>query len=163
MRTEVVRLEVPEGCNVIVGQAHFIKTVEDLFEAIAGSAPGVRFGVAFCEASGARLVRHEANDEQMRRAAVECARRIAAGHVFVVVLREAFPINVLNAVRLCPEVCRIFCATANPLQVLVAETDQGRGVLGVVDGFTPQGVEGPEERRSRADLLRRLGYKCSFA
>jgi len=161
MRTEAVRMEVPQGCNIVVGQAHFIKTVEDLFEAIASSVPGARFAVAFCEASGPRLIRCEANDEELRQAAVECARRIGAGHVFVILLRDAFPINVLNAIRLCPEVCRIFCATANPLEVVVAETEQGRGVLGVVDGFSPQGVEGSEDRAARLELLRKFGYKCS--
>lgn len=159
MDLSTVRIEAPEDVNVILGQAHFIKTVEDLYEALVGSAPGLRFGLAFCEASGPRLVRHAGNDDELTALADGAATAIGAGHVFAVFLREGFPINVLNAVKAVPEVCRIFCATANPLEVVVAQTEQGRAVLGVVDGEGPLGVETDEDVRERMDLLRRFGYK----
>jgi adenosine/AMP kinase len=139
---EVVQIAIPHGVNVIIGQSHFIKTVEDLYEALITSVPGIKFGIAFCEASGKRLIRHEGNDEELRRLAIEAARAIGAGHVFVIYIRDAWPINVLNAIKNVHEVVRIYAATANPLQVIVGKTDQGRAVLGVVDGFTPIGVEG---------------------
>ena len=155
----VVPVDVPEGLNVILGQSHFIKTVEDLYEALVGSSPHLRFGLAFCEASGPRLVRRAGNDDALVALAVEQALAIGAGHSFVVFLREGFPVNVLNQVQAVPEVCHVFCATANPVQVLVAETGQGRGVLGVVDGGSPLGVEGEDDERARRTLLRDIGYK----
>jgi adenosine/AMP kinase len=155
----VVAIDKPDDATVLVGQSHFIKTVEDLHEALAGATPGLRFGIAFCEASGARLVRRSGNDAALVALAVANAQAIAAGHVFVIVLREGFGINVLNHVKAVPEVCHVFCATANPLQVLVAETAAGRGVVGVVDGQPPVGVETDDDVRARRALLRTLGYK----
>ena len=154
-----VPVENPEGLDLVLGQAHFIKTVEDLYEALAGSSPHLRFGLAFCESSGPRLVRSDGNDPELVALAERNALAIGAGHSFVVFLREGFPVNVLNQLKLVPEVCRIFCATANPVQVVLAETEQGRGILGVVDGEGPLGVEGDAERSERRDLLRRIGYK----
>jgi len=159
MELKLVPIAKPPDLNLILGQSHFIKTVEDLYEALVTSAPGLQFGVAFCEASGACLIRSEGSDEEMRGLAVETARAIGAGHSFVVLLKNAFPINVLNAIKGCPEVCRIFCATANPLQVIVAESEQGRGILGVVDGSSPAGVEDEAGIAWRKDLLRKIGYK----
>jgi adenosine/AMP kinase len=156
---DVVAVDVPEGLNLILGQAHFIKTVEDLYEALAGSSPHLRFGLAFCEASGPRLVRRAGNDDDLVDLAVRHALAVGAGHSFVVFLREGFPVNVLNQVKAVPEVCHVFCATANPVQVLVARTDQGRGILGVVDGQPPLGVEDDDDVRERTTLLRDLGYK----
>ncbi|OFV88357.1 MAG: hypothetical protein A2V74_03945, partial [Acidobacteria bacterium RBG_16_70_10] len=144
---------------LILGQSHFIKTVEDLYEAVVSSVPGVKFGLAFCEASGACLVRVEGNDDEMKAVATKAALAIGAGHSFVIVLKNAFPVNVLNAVKACPEVCRIFCATANPLEVVVGETEQGRGILGVVDGSSPKGVEDTEGVAWRQELLQKFGYK----
>ena len=155
----VVPLEMPAELNVILGQTHFIKTVEDLHEAMVTAVPGVQFGLAFCEASGPRLVRWSGTDEALCELARRNAEAIGAGHSFLVFLRDCFPINVLPAIRHVPEVCRIFCATANPLQVLVAETAQGRGIVGVVDGEPPLGVEGEAEIAERKALLRRFGYK----
>ena len=155
----IVPVDMPEGVNVVLGQAHFIKTVEDLYEALVGTSPALRFGLAFCEASGLRLVRRAGNDPELVALAVRHALDIGAGHSFVVFLREGFPVNVLNQVKSVPEVCRVFCATANPVQVLVAETEQGRGVLGVVDGETPVGVENDDDERDRRTLLREIGYK----
>jgi len=155
----VVPVDMPEDANVILGQSHFIKTVEDLYEAVVGSAPGVLFGLAFCEASGACLVRVDGSDEEMKALATRIAQSIGAGHSFVIALKNAFPINVLNAVKACPEVCRVYCATANPLQVVVAESAQGRGILGVIDGSAPKGVEDEAGVQWRKDLLRRFGYK----
>jgi len=154
-----VKLETPEGCNLILGQSHFIKTVEDLYEAMASSTPTVKFGLAFCESSGDRLVRYEGNDEELKEKAAENALRLGCGHSFVILLREAFPINVLNQIKVVPEVCNIHAATANPLEVIVAETEQGRGVLGVIDGQKPLGVEDEEGIRWRKDILRKFGYK----
>ena len=154
-----VAIEKPDDVNVIVGHSHFVKTVEDLYEALVGSVPGVRFGLAFNEASGPRLVRWAGNDDELIGLAQRAAEAIGAGHAFVVFLRDGFPINVLNAVKMVPEVCRIIAATANPLQVLVAETEQGRGIVGVVDGSGPLGVEGDAEIAERKALLRRFGYK----
>ncbi len=156
---KLVTVEKPADVNLILGQSHFIKTVEDLYEAVAGSVPGVKFGLAFCEASGACLVRAEGTDDEMKALAVASAQSIGAGHSFVIVLRNAFPVNVLNAVKACPEVCRIYCATANPLQVIVAETEQGRGILGVVDGSAPKGVEDAAGVAWRQELLQKFGYK----
>jgi len=159
MKIESVKMMIPEGCNIIIGQSHFIKTVEDIHEAMVNSVPNIEFGVAFCEASGKRLIRHSGNSEELREVAVENAKRISAGHVFVLLIRNAYPINVLGALKSVPEVCRIFCATANPLEVIVAETEQGRGVLGVVDGETPLGVEEEEDVEERKKFLREIGYK----
>jgi len=159
MELTVVRMNLPEGSNLILGQSHFIKTAEDLFEAIAGIAPGAKFGIAFSEASGDCLVRLEGNDEALIEAAKQNSLALACGHTFVVLLKDAFPINVLNAVKDIQEVCNIFCATANPLEVLVAQTDQGRGIMGVVDGLPPKGVEDSGKVEERRHLLRRFGYK----
>ncbi|MGZ4114470.1 MAG: adenosine-specific kinase [Actinomycetota bacterium] len=159
MDISTVDVDTPDDVNVIVGQSHFIKTVEDLHETLVGSVPGLRFGVAFNEASGPRLVRRSGNDAELVDIAVRSAQAIAAGHVFVITLRDGFPINVLNAVKAVPEVCRVFCATANPLQVVIGETERGRAVLGVVDGERPLGVETDADEAERKDLLRRFGYK----
>ena len=155
----LVELEKPEELNLILGQAHFIKTVDDLHEALAGSSPHLRFGIAFCESSGPRLVRRSGNDAELVGLAVRNLRAIGAGHTFLVFLQEGFPVNVLNQLKQVPEVCRVFCATANRVQVVVAETAQGRGVLGVIDGGQPLGVETDEDVVSRRALLRTLGYK----
>jgi adenosine/AMP kinase len=155
----VVRIDKPAELNVVLGQAHFIKTVDDLHETLAASSPHLRFGIAFCESSGARLVRRSGNDDELVRLAVLNAEAIGAGHCFVVFLREGFPVNVLNQLKAVPEVCRIFCATANPLQVVLAETEQGRGILGVIDGEAPAGVETDDDVSERRTLLRSLGYK----
>ncbi len=162
MQLSTVRIDKPEAINFILGQTHFIKSVEDLHEALVGAVPGVQFGVAFCEASGKCLVRWSGTDPAMIELAKKNAKAIAAGHTFLIFLGEGFyPVNVLNAIKTVPEVCRIFCATANPTEVVVAETEQGRGVLGVVDGFPPKGIEDDAEIRWRKDLLRKLGYKAS--
>jgi uncharacterized protein len=154
-----VRLEIPEGANLILGQSHFIKTVEDLYEALVNTVPHLKFGIAFNEASGPCLTRLEGNDEYLRSIAARNATAIGAGHIFVIVMRDGFPINVLGRIRDVPEVCRIFCATANPVEAIVVQTDQGRGVLGVVDGSSPEGIESDEDVRARRDFLRKIGYK----
>lgn len=159
MELDSVRIDNPEELNLILGQSHFIKTVEDLHETLAGSSPTLRFGLAFCEASGERLIRHSGNDDSLTQLAVRNAQAISAGHSFVVFLRDGFPVNVLNAIKLVPEVCHIFCATANPVEVVIASTPQGRAVLGVIDGSPPVGVEGQEEIAARKALLRQFGYK----
>jgi len=156
----VEQLEFPENCNIILGQSHFIKTVEDIYEALATSSPTLEFGIAFCEASGPCLIRYDGNAEDLVQLAVRNAEKISAGHVFIVLLRKGYPINVMERIRNVQEVCRIFAATANPLQVLIAETDQGRGVAGVVDGFSSKGVENSEDIEERKNLLRKIiGYK----
>jgi hypothetical protein len=159
MDVSTVRFEKPDDVNVILGQSHFVKTVEDLHETMVSAAPGIRFGIAFNEASGPRLVRRSGNDAELVDLAVRNAQRIGAGHLFVIALREGFPINVLNAVKDVQEVCRVYCATANPLEVVVGTSEQGRAVLGVVDGEPPLGVESDEDEAERKDLLRRFGYK----
>jgi len=159
LTVEVVALDKPAEVNVIVGQAHFIKTVEDMHEALAGVSAHLRFGIAFCEASGDRLVRRSGNDDELIALAVGAAEAVAAGHSFVIMLREGFPVNVMNQVKAVPEVCTIFCATANPVDVLVAVTGRGRGVIGVVDGSPPVGVETQADVESRHHLLRAIGYK----
>lgn len=160
MELITVRIEKPANVNFILGQTHFIKSVEDIHEALVTAVPGIKFGLAFCEASGACLVRWSGTDEAMIELARQNAQQIGAGHSFIVFLAEGFyPINVLNAVKMVPEVCRIFCATANPTQVIVAQTEQGRAILGVVDGASPRGVEGPADIAWRKDLLRKFGYK----
>ncbi|HTX85475.1 MAG TPA: adenosine-specific kinase [Streptosporangiaceae bacterium] len=156
---DAVALDKPEDVNVIIGQAHFIKTVEDLHEALAGVSSHLRFGIAFCEASAARLIRRSGNDPELVDLAVSAAVTIAAGHTFVIMLRDGFPVNVLNQVKAVPEVCTIFCATANAVDVLVAITDRGRGVVGVVDGKPPVGIETAGDVASRHQLLRDIGYK----
>jgi adenosine/AMP kinase len=159
MELKSVRLEVPEGANVIFGQTHFIKSVEDIYEAVVTASPQIKFGVAFNEASGPCLTRVDGNDEELKACAARNAMAVAAGHTFVVVLRDGFPINVLNCIQQVPEVCSIHCATANPVEVIVAETGQGRGVMGVVDGFPPKGVETEADVKTRKDFLRMIGYK----
>ncbi len=159
MEMHIVGVEVPEGVNLILGQTHFIKTTEDLYEIIATSVPQAKFGVAFSEASGPCLIRTEGNDEGLIASCVKALQAIGAGHVFCIFLKNAFPINVLNQIKNCQEVCRIFCATANPVQVVVASTDQGKGVLGVIDGFPPKGVETAEDKAARKTFLRKIGYK----
>jgi hypothetical protein len=159
MDLEAVRLDIPADCNLVAGQAHFIKTVEDLAEIVVTTVPGAHFGLAFCEASGPCLIRTEGDDAALTRAAVENAKRVGAGHAFYLLLRGAYPINLLNAIKLCPEVAQVFCATANPVQLLVAKTDQGRGVVGVVDGSPPRGVEDDAARGARREFLRKIGYK----
>ena len=154
-----VRIEIPEGSNIILGQTHFIKSAEDLYEIIVTTIPHARFGIAFTEASGPCLIRTEGNDEELIQGCVTTLQAIGAGHVFCVLLRDAFAISVLNQIKNCPEVCRIFCATANPLQVVVASSSQGWGVLGVIDGSPPKGVETEDDRQARRDLLRKIGYK----
>ncbi|MBS7624483.1 adenosine-specific kinase [Candidatus Bathyarchaeota archaeon] len=156
---KVVSIDFPKDCNIILGSSHFIKTVEDIYEAMVNSVPGVKFGLAFCEASGERLVRVEGTDEELKRIAAENMLKLGCGHSFLIVMRGAYPINVLNAIKSVPEVCSIHAATANPLQVIVAETEQGRGILGVIDGWKPQGIEDEEGVKWRKDLLRKLGYK----
>jgi adenosine/AMP kinase len=159
MEMHTVKVEIPEGCNIILGQTHFIKTAEDLYEVIATTVPQAQFGVAFTEASGPCLIRTEGNDEGLIKSCVRTLESIGAGHVFCIFLRNAFPINVLNQIKNCPEVCRIFCATANPLDVVVGATAQGKGVLGVIDGFPPKGVESSADKVQRKEFLRKIGYK----
>ncbi len=159
VKVSSVPVSFPEGANIIVGQSHFIKTAEDIAEIMAGAAPGAKYGLAFCEASGPCLIRTEGNQEALVADAVRAAEAAAAGHTFFLVLKDAFPINVLDRIKACPEVCRIFCATANPLQLIVARTDQGCGILGVVDGFPPKGVESENDRADRRAMLRKFGYK----
>jgi adenosine/AMP kinase len=159
MDITTVAVSVPEGCNIILGQTHFIKTAEDLYEIIAGTVPGAKFGIAFTEASGPCLIRTEGNSQTLIQMSVKTLQAIGAGHVFCIFLQDAFPINVLNQIKNCPEVCRIFCATANPLEVVVAANGQGKGILGVIDGSSPKGVEGPEDRTKRKEFLRKIGYK----
>lgn len=160
MELLVVPIEKPEEANLIFGQAHFIKTVEDLHEALVGAVPGIRFGLAFCEASGPALVRSSGTDAALVEQARRQALAVGAGHSFLILLEGAFPINVLNAVKAVPEVCRIYCATANPVQVVLAQTEQGRGVLGVVDGLQARGLESEQDAAERVALLRRFGYKA---
>ncbi len=159
MEIKTVRMEIPEDANIIIGQTHFIKTAEDLYEVMVNSVPGMKFGVAFCEASGPCLVRVEGNDKELKDVAGRDAFNIAAGHAFVIVLKNAFPVNVLNAIKQCPEICSIFCATANPVEVIIAETELGRGVMGVVDGYKPKGIETESDVKIRKEFLRKIGYK----
>lgn len=159
MELHSVRLEIPEGANLILGQSHFIKTVEDIYEAIVNTAPQMKFGIAFNEASGACLTRVDGNEESMMAAATRNATAVGAGHSFVVVMKDGFPINILGRIKDVPEVVGIFCATANPVEVIVAQTEQGRGILGVVDGSSPKGVEDEAGRQWRHGFLRKIGYK----
>ena len=159
MEIKAVKIAVPAGCNVILGQTHFIKTTEDLYEVLATTVPQAKFGIAFTEASGPCLIRTEGNDDELVAVCVKNLRDIGAGHVFCIVLKNSFPINVLNPIKSCPEVCGIYCATANPLEVIVASTEQGNGIMGIVDGFPPEGVEDEEAKNQRKDFLRKIGYK----
>ena len=159
MDLKTVPLEIPEDGNIILGQTHFIKSAEDLYEALVNTVPGLKFGIAFNEASGPCLTRVEGNDDALKSMAGRNAAALAAGHIFVIVMRQGYPINVLGRIRDVPEVCSIFCATANPVEVVLAETEQGRGVLGVIDGFPPKGMETETDARTRHDFLRKIGYK----
>jgi len=159
MEIQTVKIAIPDSCNLILGQAHFIKTIEDLYEIIATTIPQAQFGIAFSEASGPCLLRTEGNDSQLIDTCAAYLQALGAGHVFCILLRNAFPINVLNQIKNCPEVCRIFCATANPLEVVVAGSSQGRGIMGVIDGSAPRGVEAPEDKMQRKEFLRKIGYK----
>jgi adenosine/AMP kinase len=159
MEVKAVTLKWPEGCNIIVGQSHFIKTVEDIAEITVSSVPGVEYGLAFSESSGPCLIRTEGNNGALIKDAVDCAQKVGAGHTFYLILKNSYPINVLNQIKNCQEVARIFCATANPLQVLFCETEQGRGIVGVIDGFSPKGIESDKDKEERKTLLRKIGYK----
>jgi len=156
-----VRVETPKECNVIVGMAHFIKTVEDLYEALVNAVPNIRFGIGFCESSGPCLVRHEGNDDELRQLAKNKAFEISCGHSFIIFIKNAYPINVLDKIRNSPETCTIYAATANPLEIIIAETEQGRGVTGVVDGLKSKGIESEEDAKKRKEFLRKIGYKLS--
>jgi adenosine/AMP kinase len=159
MELSTIRIDIPEGCNIILGQTHFIKTAEDLYEIIATTVPQAEFGIAFTEASGPCLIRTEGNDEGLIKACVSTLQSIGAGHVFCIYVRKAFPVNILTQIKNCPEVCRIFCATANPLEVMVAASPQGKGIMGVIDGSSPKGVETPADKAERRQFLRKIGYK----
>lgn len=159
MKFEIVKIEIPKDCNVILGTAHFIKTVEDLYEALMNSVPGIKFGLAFCEASGPCLVRHEGNDPELRELAAKKALELACGHCFIIFIKNAYPINVLGRIKEIPELCTIYASTANPLEVIVVETEQGRGIIGVVDGFKSKGIEKEEDIKARKEFLRKIGYK----
>lgn len=156
---KVVKIDIPEGLNIILGQTHFIKTVEDMYEALAEASAGIKFGIAFCEASGPCLVRHAGNDSELEKIAGDMAIKIGAGHSFIIYLKNAFPINVLKRVQSVSEVVSIFCATANPVEIIIAESEQGRGILGVIDGFSPKGIETEDDVRERKKFLRAIGYK----
>jgi adenosine/AMP kinase len=161
LNTKVVDVNVPEGCNTILGQSHFIKTVEDLYEALVNAVPNIEFGLAFCESSGPCLVRVDGNDAELKELASKTAFALSAGHSFIIFMRNAYPINVLDKVKAVPEVCNIFSATANPFQVILAETEQGRGILGVVDGYASKGIESERDAQERKVFLRKVGYKLS--
>lgn len=158
-RSKIVKIHPPEGINIIFGQSHFIKTVEDLYEVLKTSSLGIKFGIAFCESSGKRLVRSDGNSQELIEMAEKAAYDVGAGHSFFIYLKDAFPVNVLNQVKSVPEVCHIYCATANPLQVLVAETELGRGVIAVIDGESPLGIESGDDKTERKEFLRKIGYK----
>ncbi len=159
IRFEIVEVKIPEGCNVVFGVTHFIKSVEDTYEAIVNTVPGAKFGLAFAEASGPCLIRHEGTDEELRKLAADTLYRIGCGHTFIIFMRDMYPINVMQRLKSVPEVCTILAATANPLQILVAETSQGRGVIGVVDGYKPKGIEAEADIQKRREFLRKIGYK----
>ncbi|VVB85142.1 Adenosine specific kinase [uncultured archaeon] len=159
MELITVKIDAPADTNLVLGQTHFIKSAEDLYEALISSAPGIKFGLAFCEASGKCLVRSEGNDEELKKAAQDNALALGCGHSFLVFMRNAYPINVLNAIKNLQEVCSIYCATANPVEVIIAQTEQGRGILGVVDGESPKGIEGAKDVQDRKAFLRTIGYK----
>jgi len=159
MELKTVKVNNPDELNIIIGQSHFIKTAEDIYEAMVNSVPGIKFGIAFCEASVNRLVRVEGTDDELKKLAAENAYAISAGHSFFIVMRDAFPINVLGAIKQVPEVCSIFCTTANPVDVIIAENENGRGILGVIDGQPPLGIEGADGEAWRREFLRNIGYK----
>jgi len=159
MEIKTYKLEIPKDSNVSLGQTHFIKTGEDLYEVLVSSVPGIKFGLAFCEASGPCLVRSEGNDDELKKEAEKSAFEIGAGHSFIIYIKNAFPINVLKGIKDCPEVCSIFCATANPVEVITCETEQGKGILGVIDGFAPKGIEKEKDVAERREFLRKIGYK----
>jgi adenosine/AMP kinase len=159
MNIKLVKMEIPPDSNIIIGQSHFIKTVEDVYEAIVTSAKDVKFGVAFCEASGDCLVRYDGNDENIKKVAAENALSLSCGHSFIIILKDAYPINILTQLKMVPEVCNIFAATGNPLTVIVVENDQGRGIIGVIDGFKSKGLEAEQDIQWRKDILRKFGYK----
>ena len=159
MDFEKVKMNIPAEANIIIGQAHFIKTVEDLYEVMVNSISGGKFAIAFCEASGPCLIRAEGNDKELKKVAIGNASALGAGHIFVILLRDIFPLNVLNDIKNCREVCSVFCATANPVEVVVAETEQGRGVMGIIDGFKPKGIEKEKDIKLRKGFLRKIGYK----
>lgn len=159
MELKTVRIEKPADVNFILGQSHFIKTVEDIHEAIVSTNPGMKFGIAFCEASGPALVRHSGNDQSMITLAAKNAQALSCGHCFLIFMQEGFPVNILNTIKQIPEVCTIFCATANPTEVILAETGQGRGILGIIDGMKTKGIENDADIKARKDLLRKIGYK----
>jgi adenosine/AMP kinase len=156
---KTVKIDPPQDCNIILGMAHFIKTPEDLYEALVNAVPTIKFGIGFCEGSGPCLVRHEGNDSELQRLAAEKAFEISCGHSFVIYLRNAYPVNVLDKIKKVPEVCTVFAATANPLEILIAETAQGRGIIGVVDGSKSKGIETDVDIKERRDFLRKIGYK----
>jgi adenosine/AMP kinase len=158
---KTVRIEPPENCNIILGQAHFIKTIEDLYEAIVTSVPAAKFGLAFCESSGPCLVRHDGTEPELRKLAAEEAMELSCGHSFIILLKNAYPINVLDKVKKVDEVCTVYAATANPLEVIIAETEQGRGIVGVVDGLRSKGIETEQDVKARKEFLRKIGYKLS--
>ncbi|RLE51006.1 MAG: adenosine monophosphate-protein transferase [Candidatus Methanomethylicota archaeon] len=158
-KTEVIPFKVPEGCNIIVGRSHFIETVENVYEAMVHSVPNIKFGLAFVEASGKCLVRHAGNDEELEKLASELALKVGAGHTFYLIIKNAYPINVMHALKAVPEVVGLYCATANPIEIIVAETEQGRAILAVIDGFKPKGVESKEDAKERKEFLRKIGYK----
>ena len=159
MELKTVKMEFPEDTNIIIGQTHFIKTTEDLYEVMINAVPGIKFGLAFNEASGPCLIRAEGNDQELKSLAIKNVKVIGAGHIFVIILKDAFPINILNSIKNCPEICTIFCATANQVEVIIAQTNLGRGVLGVIDGYSPKGVETNKDVQERKEFLRKIGYK----
>jgi len=159
VKFEIIKIEAPKDCNIVLGMAHFIKTVEDLYEALMESVPNIKFGVAFCESSGPCLIRSEGNDEELKNVATQYALRLGCGHSFIIFMKNAYPVNVLNKIKQVPEVCNICAATANPLEVIVTETDQGRGILGVVDGMKSKGIETEKDVKARKEFLRKIGYK----
>lgn len=159
LELKVVKINKPDDTNIILGQSHFIKTVEDIYEVLVGACPGIKFAISFCEASGECLVRSEANDEELKKIAIDICMDISCGHCFCILMKNAYPINVLNAIKFVPEVCNIYCASANPLEVIVAQTASGRGILGVIDGNIPKGKEEDSDVAWRKDLLRKIGYK----
>lgn len=159
MELKSVKIEMPEECNMILGQSHFIKTVEDLHEALVSTVPGIKFGLAFCESSGPCLVRHSGTDEKLEKLATEKAFALAAGHSFIIFMKDSYPINVLNKIKEVSEVCNIYCATANPVEIILTETEQGRGILGVVDGLKSKGIETEKDVKERKEFLRKIGYK----
>ncbi len=161
METLIVNVKVPDGCNAVLGQSHFIKTVEDIYEALVNAVPNIKFGLAFCESSGPCLVRYDGNDQELKQLAANIAYELSAGHTFIIFMRDAYPINVLDKVKSVPEVCNIYLATANPFQVIIAQTEQGRGILGVVDGFASKGIESEKDVAERKSFLRKIGYKLS--